>query len=860
MTGFIRRLSHVFAIAAALLLAFSFSPARAQLAPIDPSREPDEAAQKEKVKATAEFTRPDADGKSVLSITAKMAKGWHIYSVTQAKGGPVATQIRLKESREFKAPEQFKPTKAPEVHEYPKAWKGLKVEEHHETVTWKGEIELAPSVDPAKLEIQGAVYAQACADQCIAPKSYRFVARLAEKGANDKVSAADRRDNVWPAKRASGTDIRLVANQQLLDELPTLPLDGGSELIGKSARGGDATEGRYRNPNIEATITGRIEPAVVAPGGTAKLILSITPNSGWFIYAYADQPMQGTSKPTLIHLSETDGLIAGMPVTSSAAKRKKSPLDGQLVSYHDRQVEWTIPLNVPEGSASGPRSIKGLVGLLTCSDTACLIPHGVEFAGTLTVSEQEARGPTALALKTASYAAVANARLGVAPPGPIAGAGRDAGAEGMEGDAFAALPSFEPQNLSAPAGLPAILLLALLGGLLLNLMPCVLPVIGLKILAFVEQGGRQRSHVLALNLWYSAGILSVFLVLATLAAFLNVGWGEQFQSTGFNVAMAAVVFVMALSFLGVWEIPIPGFAGSSTATKLAHREGFFGAFSKGVLTTVLATPCSGPFLGTVFGFTLRQPPLVIYLIFAAIGVGMALPYLLIGAFPKLIRFLPKPGAWMDTFKQVMGFVLLGTVVFLFTFMDRDYVVPTFALLAVLWAACWWINRTPLTADVGRRLLAWGQAAVFAVIVGYFSFTLLLPRPSVLPWEPFSIAAWNKHTAQGKTVLVDFTADWCVNCKVNMKWAIDTDAVKRLTEQNDVVPLLADYSDMSEEIKSMLEALGSRSIPVLAVFPAGEPTRPIVLRDLVTKGQVVEALRQAGPSKASDTEAVAMRRP
>jgi thiol:disulfide interchange protein len=389
-------------------------------------------------------------------------------------------------------------------------------------------------------------------------------------------------------------------------------------------------------------------------------------------------------------------------------------------------------------------------------------------------------------------------------------------------------------------------------------MPCVLPVIGLKILAFVEQGGRQRRQVLALNLWYSAGILCVFLVLATLAAFLNLGWGEQFQSNGFNVAMAALVFVMALSFLGVWEIPIPGFAGSSTATKLAHREGFLGAFSKGILTTVLATPCSGPFLGTVFGFTLKQPPLVIYLIFSAIGVGMALPYLLIGAFPKLIRFLPKPGAWMDTFKQVMGFVLLGTVVFLFTFMDRDIVVPTFALLAVLWAACWWINRTPLTADVNRRLLAWGQAAVFAAVVGYFSFTLLLPGAKVLPWEPFSIAAWNKHTSQGRTVLVDFTADWCLNCKVNMKVAIDTDAVRRVAEENGVVPLLADYSDMSEEIKGMLEALGSRSIPVLAVFPASEPTRPIVLRDLVTKGQVVEAIRQAGPSKTGDVGAVAMR--
>jgi thiol:disulfide interchange protein len=148
--------------------------------------------------------------------------------------------------------------------------------------------------------------------------------------------------------------------------------------------------------------------------------------------------------------------------------------------------------------------------------------------------------------------------------------------------------------------------------------------------------------------------------------------------------------------------------------------------------------------------------------------------------------------------------------------------------------------------------------LFAGIVGYFSFTMLLPRPSVLRWEPFTIASWNKHTASGKTVLVDFTADWCLNCKLNMKVAIDTDAVRRVAEENDVVPLLADYSDMSDEIKQMLEALGSRSIPVLAVFPAGDPTKPIVLRDLLTRGQVIEALRQAGPSKAADTSSLAMR--
>ncbi len=885
MRGFIRRISCIVAVAVASLVASEVSPAQAQLAPIRPLGEPESKAQQEKVKATAEFSLPDAQGKSVLSVTAKVAKGWHIYSVTQAKGGPVATKIKLDESRTFKAPEQFKPTKAPEVHEYPEAWKGLKVEEHQGSVTWQGEMELARGVDPAKLEIHGAVYAQACADQCIAPMSYRFVARLAAKRDSDKASTAQRSDNVWPPKPAPEREIRLVSDEQLLDDLPPLSLEPDAFPAAKRAQSRGDAGGEYRNPGIEAAITGRIEPAVVAPGDTAKLILSIAPNSGWYFYGYSDMPLSGVSRPTLLHLAEVEGISAGAPVANAAPKQKPSPLgDGVEIRYYDKSVEWTIPLTVAADAASGPRAIEGLIGLQTCNDATCLTPHGVRFGGTLAIGDQGSSGqggsgqggsgqgshgqgsraqgdsnPATLAFTRDSYAAVANAKLGgAAPPAPIGPVAGDADVTSSASDTAAALPDFEPQNLSAPAGLPVVLLLSLLGGLLLNLMPCVLPVIGLKILAFVEQGGRQRSHVLALNLWYSAGILSVFLVLATLAAFLNLGWGEQFQSNGFNVAMAAVVFVMALSFLGVWEIPIPGFAGSSTATKLAHREGFLGAFSKGILTTVLATPCSGPYLGTVFGFTLKQPPYVIYLIFAAIGIGMSLPYLLIGAFPKLIRFLPKPGAWMDTFKQVMGFVLLGTVVFLFSFMDRDIVVPTFALLAVLWAACWWINRTPLTADLSRRLLAWGQAGVFGAVVGYFSFTMLLPGLKVLPWEPFSIAAWNKHTSQGKTVLVDFTADWCFNCKVNMKWAIDTEAVRRVAEENGVVPLLADYSDMSEEIKGMIEALDSRSIPVLAVFPAGDPTRPIVLRDLVTKGQVVEALEQAGPSKAGGMGTVAMR--
>src|SRR5262245_27616627 len=182
---------------------------------------------------------------------------------------------------------------------------------------------------------------------------------------------------------------------------------------------------------------------------------------------------------------------------------------------------------------------------------------------------------------------------------------------------------------------------------------------------------------------------------------------------------------------------------------------------------------------------LRQPPGIIFAIFATIGLGMASPYLLIGAFPQLIRFLPKPGAWMDTFKHIMGFVLLGTVVFLFTFLARDYVVPTFGLLVGLWAACWWIGHVPLTAELGRKIAAWFQGAVIAAGAGCISFALLLPHDALLPWQPFSPGALAKLRSEGKTVMVDFTADWCLTCKTNLKFAINTPGVLDMIKSNNV---------------------------------------------------------------------------
>jgi suppressor for copper-sensitivity B len=615
-------------------------------------------------------------------------------------------------------------------------------------------------------------------------------------------------------------------------------------FVPSDAVAGGGAAGVYNHPNIHATIRGHLEPQTARPGSTVNLVLTAEPAKDWHIYGLAASDSGSVGyKPTLIALSNSSGFQA------QATKASEPPLEFRptvpsepMQRYHTGSVTWTTPIEIPANTKPGSYPIEGVIGYQTCSGTRCDAPRAARFASTISVAAKAKDGSAPLAFSDAKYFEAA--QLAAARPTPV------------EVDA-------EPAGLST---LPMILLASLLGGFILNFMPCVLPVIGLKILSFAEQAGRSRAQILALNVWYALGTLSVFLVLATLASGVNLGlreqnlgWGEQFSSTAFNVVMVAVVFVMALSFLGVWEIPIPGFVGSGAATEIAAREGAAGAFAKGVLTTVLATPCSGPALGPVFGYTLNQPPEVTYLVFGCIGLGMSAPYLVIGAFPRLIRYLPKPGAWMDTFKHMMGFVMLATIVFLFGIIKKDYLVPTFAMMVGLWAACWWIGRTSLVETLARKLKAWAQGAAFAGVVTLCAFIWLVPQTSIIPWQKFSQAELAKLTGEGQTVLVDFTADWCLTCKSNLFFAIETKEVRDALAKNKVVPLLADFTDAPPEIKTMLETLHSASIPVLAVFPAGDPLKPIVLRDIITKKMVLNAIKEAAASK-DDSKSLTVVRP
>jgi suppressor for copper-sensitivity B len=505
----------------------------------------------------------------------------------------------------------------------------------------------------------------------------------------------------------------------------------------------------------------------------ARLYITAELEEGWHTFSVT-QP-KGGPRPTKIVLAPSDDykLLEKSFTASPPPEIHYSDVwPGLPLEEHSHRVVWHVPIEIAAGVDPADVKIEGKVNAQRCEADRCLPPKNFPFDAALgegvDLGESEETGDAVL-----PAAGVGTAE----PPSPPSGGS-----------------GFDPARLVLPKqdmSMFAVFALAYLGGLILNVMPCVLPVIGLKILAFVEQAGESRGRVFLLNVWYCLGLISVFMALALLAVLFGLNWGQQFTSVTFNVVLASVVFVFSLSFLGVWEIPIPGFVGGRAANELAQKEGPVGAFSKGILTTVLATPCTGPFMGPALAWAAAQPALITFTTFGFMGLGMATPYLLIGAFPHLIRVLPKPGAWMETFKQMMGFVLLGTVVFILTFIPWTAVVPTVAVMIGLWAACWWIGRTPLTANTIVKVRAWCAATTFAMSIGLLAFGWLdgvmerkfqrhleqvigerfgqlgggaVPvapgdEAGHLPWQPFSRDRFEQLAASQTTILVDFTADW-----------------------------------------------------------------------------------------------------
>jgi thiol:disulfide interchange protein DsbD len=410
------------------------------------------------------------------------------------------------------------------------------------------------------------------------------------------------------------------------------------------------------------------------------------------------------------------------------------------------------------------------------------------------------------------------------------------------------------QTLDFPTLLQAIGF-ALIGGLILNVMPCVLPVISLKIFGFVSEAGGRPEKAFRLALAFAGGILACFGLLGLGVIFLrnagaNVGWGFQFQDERFVLIITCVVFAFALNLLGVYEIAVSAGATGGLA-RLASGQGYAGAFFQGVFATVLATPCTAPFLGTASAFAFAQPPLITFVIFFSVGIGMAAPYLLLAINPKWLAYLPKPGDWMVRIKQVFGFLLLGTVLWLAWVLGQLKGVQEMAVLGALLLLIGiiaWIKGsfwTPVASSRSKWLSAGAIAVVLILgIAGYSFFT----APSKLVWQKFSQESLDAALDSGRPVFVDFTADWCITCKANERFAIDTASVRNAFAQHDVIMLRADWTNGDPAITEILKQHGRAGVPMYLVYPGGKNREPAVLPELITAQTVLDALKPSDALK------------
>src|SRR5437763_6294729 len=420
----------------------------------------------------------------------------------------------------------------------------------------------------------------------------------------------------------------------------------------------------------------------------------------------------------------------------------------------------------------------------------------------------------------------------------------------------------------APAhGIFTFLLFGFLGGLILNLMPCVLPVISLKIFGFVQQAGQSRQKIFRSGIAFTIGIFAWFIALAVLLIALkgagrDVTWGGfQFTNPYFVLVLSVIVLVFALNLFGVFEISLPQ---SITCNLLStsERKDLLGSFFQGVFATVLATPCTAPFLGTALGFAFTQSATIILAMFIAIAAGMSAPYLLLSAHPAWLRFLPRPGPWMLHVKQFMGFLLLATLLFLLYVLGAQR-----GLEGAIWASCFllivaivcWMKGAfilPATSTAKRSLVLVLMLLLLLFSGAYFigdkfqSAKIDIAASGASgDWQPFTPERLRTERDQGHAVFVDFTAAWCLTCKFNEKAVLEAAPVREAFQRHGVVKLKADWTNGDPVITKLLQQFGRPGVPLYVLYP-GKSEEPIVFPELLTQRILLDKLETITTTVAS----------
>lgn len=584
-------------------------------------------------------------------------------------------------------------------------------------------------------------------------------------------------------------------------------------------------------------------PATLAPG-TEVTLRAV---ADWLMCAEVCMP--GDAKLDLTLPVKAEPPAPNMAVArafNNARAALPRPLEGWTLTAAREGDAFKVKLTPAAGTAHRPEG-------LHLFDNAGLVDYAApqqitEENGAFVLTLAAAKDGDAAATR---FAGILASKNGWGPANPSHGATFDVALGAAAPDSQLPSLNSQPSALNTPPSstgtLAGTLLLALLGGLILNLMPCVFPVLGIKVLGFVNQSGSDRGKVVAHGLVFTLGVLLSFWTLAGLLLVLRaggaqLGWGFQLQSAGFVFGMAVFLLVFALNLSGLFEI---GLSATGVGGKLQMKQGYGGSFFTGVLATLVATPCSAPFLAPALGAALALSAVESFAVFTAIALGLSAPYLLLSAFPSAVKFLPRPGAWMETFKQLMAFPLYATVGWLLWVLagqtkDNDSALLLIAFGFVLVAMAAWVYgrwSKPAARVVAAALLlggvwlGWPKAADAAPATesGY-----------TVKWEPWSPAALEAARAAGRTVYVDFTARWCATCQTNKAAVFSSSAVLAELERRNVLLLKADWTSKDAAITAELAKWHRSAVPFNLIYAPGL-AEPIVLPELLTPGIVLDAL-------------------
>lgn len=610
--------------------------------------------------------------------------------------------------------------------------------------------------------------------------------------------------------------------------------------------------------------------AIKAQAAAALAVLWIEPLAGHYTYSHDEQGMGYPTKIQLRDPSAPPENSLPVPLVYPPGMLKDDPL---LPGESSHIYAMRTPIFIRLDKAIQDRDLLLHADLLLCSATNCLpvkqeIPLRLESAEIPLLPAVDATVQTRFAAELSTVLALpagTETPRAAATPTPNLPERQLAVATPSTQPAAVHNRVFNPRYPLAALevqGLAKALLFGFLAGLVLNVMPCVLPVLSLKLSGLLLTSGQRgrrarrrsfRQH----NMLFSLGIISWFLILAAVLGGAGLIWGQLFQSPGVVLGLLALVFLLGLSMFGIFTLPVldlkatrtilPAAAGAAVPQSAApHSKSLADKaqpFFSGMFVTLLATPCSGPLLGGVLGWAFQQGPVYMALSFFAVGLGMASPYLLLAARPSLARFLPRPGAWMLTLERILGFFLMGTALYLFALLPSVWRMPTLAsLLALAFSAWIWGHFAPLTAPRAKRGLVACIAVALLAGAAFFSFHKNAEQHII--WEPFQADEFNTLLGS-QPLLLEFTADWCPSCKVLERTTLSEKNMAELTARYALRAIRVDMTRENPENSALLQALSGQSIPFAALFPTGENAySPLILRDLFTYGQLTDAAQEA----------------